>query len=879
MKLKELSTDPEKSKLPFWEKSKLCSKLWSELQPGDKAIYIQSAKLCKEQYVKDWSGQKLPLLRGGRGKSARDKTKPEPIMSPWRIFVKENTPILQNDNPDLEYYDIKRMLEDIWADLDEDQLKYYDEKSRDDKWRFLEEWEAWLRQRFASIVPIQPDKFPAPPKRPINGFKVFGEAQKTKFLDMMPESQQHEIAGLVNRIWHQLPTEIRQDFEEMAEPDRIRYRQQFKDYQDKYVNIFKRTDDQSKMFIEKIQCLQQQDIQKSDVPSTNCDDEEQQQSEIFHSISDQVIDQILNLEKDAVKLIKQSRVQQKEEQKRKISKLKPPKYKQRTIYSQLVEIQELQEIETAQKNQAQSENIEGTLKNRKYKKRVQKKLFAEHDDEEDYLLTHMAEIIRQNKKNQSRSSDKQPEQIIIEDLEKSEIQEQTNKVQINSEKINSDLEQEETEKETTNIQSPSILNLTLEKQLVFTDPLKLIDDQITNYTAEESKITAESQQIYENYCYSLDQEMELNDEQNQLNSKIDLADFFDGEFEKENDEDELMIIESIAIQENDTLKHKLKLKSKAVQIIQNKVQTKQDLEKIAQEIENLTEKNESLQQTVDNLLQENQVLGQIIDRMKQKVVSKSGVAVDELENAFIELNKEYEQLKNMNQFHWQVEQVKNQYEIEISQLRDSCMKLIQDGQEKEMRLNFVKEENIKLQDQNSQIKERCEFYKVKFMDEAKELIRVRDSFKQVVEDNKTHVQFIQVLEKRIKELETQAQSDIEKLHQRLNELRLRTIQETAIMLNNQSNNDVVNIQIIKVELEQEQRTNSDLKQQLQLLSQSKDQNQANLAMCRHNLLQTTMKLEEEVRRVFAIEKMRLEDLTEIENLKKRLQTSQQLQYQ
>jgi len=42
-------------------------------------------------------------------------------------------------------------------------------------------------------------------------------------------------------------------------------------------------------------------------------------------------------------------------------------------------------------------------------------------------------------------------------------------------------------------------------------------------------------------------------------------------------------------------------------------------------------------------------------------------------------------------------------------------------------------------------------------------------------------------------------------------------------------------------------------------------------MCRHNLLQTTMKFEEEVRRVFAIEKMRLEDITQIENLKKLLQ--------
>lgn len=39
------------------------------------------------------------------------------------------------------------------------------------------------------------------------------------------------------------------------------------------------------------------------------------------------------------------------------------------------------------------------------------------------------------------------------------------------------------------------------------------------------------------------------------------------------------------------------------------------------------------------------------------------------------------------------------------------------------------------------------------MDETRETLRLRESFKQVVEDNKTHVQFIEVLERRIRELE------------------------------------------------------------------------------------------------------------------------------
>jgi len=61
------------------------------------------------------------------------------------------------------------------------------------------------------------------------------------------------------------------------------------------------------------------------------------------------------------------------------------------------------------------------------------------------------------------------------------------------------------------------------------------------------------------------------------------------------------------------------------------------------------------------------------------------------------------------------------------------------------------------------------------MEEAKEALRVKESLQQVIEDNKTHVQYIQVLENRIKELECSASADIDKLHKRITELRLKTI--------------------------------------------------------------------------------------------------------
>lgn len=160
------------------------------------------------------------------------------------------------------------------------------------------------------------------------------------------------------------------------------------------------------------------------------------------------------------------------------------------------------------------------------------------------------------------------------------------------------------------------------------------------------------------------------------------------------------------------------------------------------------------------------------------------------------------------------------------------------------------------------------------MEEAKEGLRIKESFKQVVEDNKTHVQYIQVMERRTRELETQAKSDIDRMHKRINELRLRTIQETAFTMSSSGyDSQTMNLAVIRTELKEEQSTNADLKKQLQLLAEGKDSTQASLAMCRHNLLQVTMKLEEEARRVCTVERMRLNDLAENEKLHRMLEVN------
>ena len=113
---------------------------------------------------------------------------PEPIDTPFRAFVRQNKPIFEAENPDYEYHEIRDLCEEVWEVFDQEQKQYYEELAKEDKWRFIEEWEAWLRQRFGTPDPVEPSKWPQLPERPLSGYRIFCDQRKEHFMKLMPES-------------------------------------------------------------------------------------------------------------------------------------------------------------------------------------------------------------------------------------------------------------------------------------------------------------------------------------------------------------------------------------------------------------------------------------------------------------------------------------------------------------------------------------------------------------------------------------------------------------------------------------------------------------------------------------------------------------------
>jgi len=90
----------------------------------------------------------LPIYRNKRPRRRRDRRKPKKTMTPYMFFVKEHRPRLMRENPSAGFNDVMREVGVMWAKLSEEEKEPYNERANEDKRRFLEEQEAFIRQRF-----------------------------------------------------------------------------------------------------------------------------------------------------------------------------------------------------------------------------------------------------------------------------------------------------------------------------------------------------------------------------------------------------------------------------------------------------------------------------------------------------------------------------------------------------------------------------------------------------------------------------------------------------------------------------------------------------------------------------------------------------------
>jgi hypothetical protein len=58
------------------EKARVVAQEWSKMTAAEKKIYQENMRECRGEYVKEFSGSRIPFVRRRRGRAARDRTMP-----------------------------------------------------------------------------------------------------------------------------------------------------------------------------------------------------------------------------------------------------------------------------------------------------------------------------------------------------------------------------------------------------------------------------------------------------------------------------------------------------------------------------------------------------------------------------------------------------------------------------------------------------------------------------------------------------------------------------------------------------------------------------------------------------------------------------------
>ena len=87
----------------------------------------------------------IPLYRNRRPRRRRDRRKPKKVLTPYMFYVKENRPRVMRENSTMTFLEVMREVGIRWARLNDEEKEPFKERSMEDKKRFLEEQEVFIR--------------------------------------------------------------------------------------------------------------------------------------------------------------------------------------------------------------------------------------------------------------------------------------------------------------------------------------------------------------------------------------------------------------------------------------------------------------------------------------------------------------------------------------------------------------------------------------------------------------------------------------------------------------------------------------------------------------------------------------------------------------
>jgi len=149
------------------------------------------------------------------------------------FFVKRNRPKFKEKNPDASFGDLSRLIAKKYKELDAEEREVYEDLARKDKKRYEKEMENYSPpkdDRSLKGNKKKQKKDPNAPKKPLNAYNYFCQANRPKILEKNPNASFSEVSKMQSEAYKKLSSEQMKKYEAKAKADKDRYQKQMKTY-------------------------------------------------------------------------------------------------------------------------------------------------------------------------------------------------------------------------------------------------------------------------------------------------------------------------------------------------------------------------------------------------------------------------------------------------------------------------------------------------------------------------------------------------------------------------------------------------------------------------------------------------------------------------
>mmetsp|Transcript_16566 Transcript_16566/g.45519 ORF Transcript_16566/g.45519 Transcript_16566/m.45519 type:complete len:199 (+) Transcript_16566:107-703(+) len=167
-----------------------------------------------------------------RAKKWKDPTKPKRAMSAFFLFSQANRPRVKEENPDISFGEVARMLAQEYKQLSEEDMKEWKAKAEEEKERYKSEMEDYVPMEDPTGGGRKKQKKdPNAPKRNMSAYFLYSVHIRPSVKEQNPEASFGDVARIISAQFKELTEEEKAVWAEKAAADKERYQREMAEYQ------------------------------------------------------------------------------------------------------------------------------------------------------------------------------------------------------------------------------------------------------------------------------------------------------------------------------------------------------------------------------------------------------------------------------------------------------------------------------------------------------------------------------------------------------------------------------------------------------------------------------------------------------------------------